>query len=195
MIRVATLPDLVGPWRAIPLRPDPAMADRIADTCAHDMQGPANVPAQIIDVRGGGVAIARLSGPTVAIGCDALQITAAGNVDGAGGGWLSNEAEVLDPIGDAALENIERATIEGGALKIRGWSVNGRAGPAIAAVIIEPEGGPTVTATLENGRFAGWWPGRLPGLGNRPGDQPAVRIRGFDASGTQVAETILERGS
>lgn len=192
VVQVATINDLVGPWRAQPLHADPAMADRIADTCSHDMEGPLNVPAQVIDVRGGGVAIVRLAGPTTTIGCDALRITAAGQIEGAGGGFRGDQAEQLPTIGNVELDQIERSTVEGGSLTITGYSVKGRAGPGIASVTIEPEGGQVVTATLTNGWFAGWWPGRIPN--DRETMHPAVRIRGFDVTGGLVAETTLQRG-
>jgi hypothetical protein len=78
------------------------MAGRIADACSRDMEGPPGVPAQVIDVRGAGVAMARLSGPTTAIGCNALEITDDGHLTGAGGGWRAGQAEVLPAIGAAS---------------------------------------------------------------------------------------------
>jgi cell division septation protein DedD len=183
-IGAASLAELTGPWRAEPLGLDPGMAGRIADRCARDMEGQPGIPAQIIDVRGAGVAMARLSGPTSAIGCSALQITANGGIEGAGGGWRSNEAEVLPAIGLTEISAIERSTVDGGNLKVEGRSVLGRAGAGIVAVTVETAGLPVIVATVQNGWFAAWWPARLQ-------EDPAIRIRGFGALGQQVAEETL----
>jgi hypothetical protein len=170
------------------------MAGRIAEACARDMESPRGVPSRIIDVRGAGVAIVRLSGPTSAIGCDALQITGNGDVQGAGGGWRSDQAEDLPGIGQTELAAIERSTVEGGDLKVAGWSVLGRAGPGIAAVTVEPDGHPVVVATVQNGWFAAWWPARLVEMQAGRRGPPAIRIRGFGPLGELVAEETLDGG-
>lgn len=119
-IRAASLRELLGPWRAHPLHLDPAIATRVAAACSRDMEGPPMVPTQVIDVRGEGVAVVRLSGPTTAIGCDALQFTQAGDVTGAGGGWRAHQAEVLAPIWGSELIVLERGEIAGGSLTVHG---------------------------------------------------------------------------
>jgi hypothetical protein len=193
----ASLAELLGPWRAEPLGLDPAMAGRIVDRCARDMEGPPGVPPQFIDVRGAGVAMARLSGPNTAIGCDALQITANGGVEGAGGGWRSGEAEQLPGLGVTEIAAIQRSTVGGGHLEVQGWSVHGRVGNGIASVTVEPAGHPVVVATVQNGWFAAWWPARPDEIDDfeRATQHPAVRIRGFGALGEPVAEEALPRGS
>ena len=193
-IGVAGLADLTGPWRAQPLRLDEALARRIAETCSHDMEGPPFVPAQIIDVRGAGVASVRLSGPTTTIGCDALQITRDGDIVGAGGGWRGNQPEALPAIGPTQIVVDQRGTIGGGSLTVEGWSVIGRVGDGIASVTVEPAGGPLVQATVQNGWFAAWWLGHPDIGGNRPAIAPAARIRGFDVLGQPVAESTLQPG-
>ena len=150
------------------------MADRIADHCARDMEGPPGVPPQIIDVRGAGVAMVRLSGPTSTVGCDALHITANGSVEGAGGGWRSGEAERLPAIGATEIAVIEGSMVGGGHLEVEGWSVLGRVGNGIVAVTIEPAGHPVVVATVRDGWFAAWWPGP-PGTMDRGGRRSSRR--------------------
>jgi hypothetical protein len=200
LIGAASLAELVGPWRSEPLGLDPVMAGRIAEACARDMAGPggapppAGVPPQVIDVRGAGVAIVRVSGPTAAMGCDALQITPTGDITGAGGGWSTGQAEVLPAIGATEFADVQRSTITGGDLRVTGWSVIGRAGAGIAAVTVSEAGGPVVVATLQNGWFAAWWPAPAAAVGNGGGIQPAALLRGFDSFGNQLVEQTLDRG-
>jgi hypothetical protein len=201
IIGVASIEELVGPWRKDPLALDLAMADRIAEACARDMSvGPGAVPPpggvrpQVIDVRGAGVAIVRLSGPAAAMGCDALQITPTGAIMGAGGGWSTGQAEVLPAIGPTELADIQRSTITGGDLQVAGWSVVGRAGAGIAAVTVAEAGGPVVVATLQNGWFAAWWSAPAAAVRDGGGIQPAVLLRGFDSFGNQLVEETLGPG-
>jgi hypothetical protein len=190
----ASLAELIGPWRAEPLALDPVTADRVADGCARDMEGPPGLPVQIIDVRGGGVAMARLSGPNSSVGCHALQITAQGTVEGAGSGWSANPGEILPRLGMTEITVVERATVAGGALTVTGWSVVGEAGAGIASVTVEPAGGPVVVATVQNGWFAAWWPMRPGESVDDQRDAPALRIRGFGPLGDPVAEEIVDPG-
>jgi hypothetical protein len=194
VLEPAILADLVGPWRREPVGLLEVTARRIGEACSRDMGGPPGVPLQLIDVRGAGVAIVRLSGPTAAIGCDALQITPTGDILGAGGGWSTDQAEVLPAIGPTELADIQRSTITGGDLHVAGWSVVGRAGAGIAAVTVAKAGGPVVVATLQNGWFAAWWPAPAAAVADGGGIQPAVLLRGFDSFGNQLVEEALGRG-
>jgi hypothetical protein len=194
VLEPAILADLVGPWRREPVGLLEVTARRIGEACSRDMGGPPGVPLQLIDVRGAGVAIVRLSGPTAAIGCDALQITPTGDILGAGGGWSTDQAEVLPAIGPTELADIQRSTITGGDLRVAGWSVVGRTGAGIAAVTVAEAGGPVVVATLQNGWFAAWWPAPAAAVADGGGIQPAVLLRGFDSFGNQLVEEALGRG-
>ena len=150
-------------------------------------RGPGNTAA-LVDVRGGGVAVVRMVGQGAGR-CDALEITPAGQINGAGGGDTAGGVEQLAPIGATELAEAQIGSIGGGSLTVQGWSVIGRAGPGIASVEIEPAGAPAVLATLENGWFAGWWPANVPPdrLGD-PALAPDVVVRGYDAAGTLLAE-------
>src|SRR6185295_1473781 len=86
--RPATLAELTGPWRAAPLSLDPVMWSTIEVTCRRDIEFPAGAHALHIEVRGGGVAIVRMTGAQSGT-CDALEITPDGRVNGAGGGTRS----------------------------------------------------------------------------------------------------------
>jgi hypothetical protein len=145
-------------------------------------RGPGSVAA-IVDVRGGAVAVVRMVGQGAGT-CDALEITAAGRINGAGGGWTANGVEQLAPIGATELAEAQVGSVGGGDLKVEGWSVIGRAGPGIASVEIEPAGVPPILATLENGWYAGWWPAnKPPGLDRNPDQGVDVVVRGYDAAG------------
>jgi len=184
----APIAQLIGPWQPQPFVLDPALRSRIEQACRRDMErGPANTAA-LVDVRGGGVAVVRMAGQDAGT-CDALEITGAGQINGAGGGWRADGVEQLAPIEATELTDAQVGSIGGGSLTVQGWSAIGRAGPGIASVEIEPAGAPAVLATLENGWFAGWWPANVPPdrLGD-PALAPDVVVRGYDAAGTLLAE-------
>jgi hypothetical protein len=124
--------------------------------------------------------------------CDALEITSAGQITGAGGGWRADGVEQLAPIEATELAEAQVGSVGGGELKVQGWSVIGRAVPGIASVEIEPVGVPAILATLENGWFAVWWPANVPP--DRLGDPdlaPVVVVRGYDAAGALLDEVQL----
>ena len=184
----ASLAQLTGPWQAQPLALDPVLRSRIEQACRTDMERQPGSVAAVIDVRGASVAVIRMVGPSAGM-CDSLQIGQTGNVIGAGGGWTAGEAEPLGAIDPTRLADAQYGSIGGGDLKVQGFSVVGRAGDAIASVVIEPAGVPPILATLENGWFAGWWPAVVPP--NQIGDpalaQKAV-VRAYDAAGALLDE-------
>jgi hypothetical protein len=189
--RPATLAELVGPWRATPLLLDAVTRQRVQEACRRDIELPPGSAAAVIDARGAGVATVRMTGQGSG-SCHALQITPAGQVVGAGGGWSSNAAELPPRLPDAAFGEIEWQSIAGGDLKVQGWSVQGSAGPQIAAVVVVPQDGVAVTATFVGGWFAAWWPRRI---GDPPLDgmaHPPVVVRGYDAFGALLVETSLD---
>jgi hypothetical protein len=188
--RPATIAELTGPWRATPLLLDPVMWARVEQTCRRDIEMPPGGAVAVIDARGAGVATVRMTGDHAG-SCDSLQITADGRVAGAGSGWRADGPERFAVLGAAALAGLETGSIGGGTLDVTGWSVYGRAGPAITTVIVEPANHPAVAATLMNGWFSAWWP-RLPGQpapdpGGGAQAQPPFVVQGFDADGTPVA--------
>jgi hypothetical protein len=185
----ATFADLTGPWQSVPLFLDPALVGRAVDACGRDLEL-VGATAAIVDARGAHVVTVRLTGNHPG-SCDALEIDAAGQIVGAGAGWSQNGPETLQPLPATGLGGFETQLIEGGGLKVRGWSVYGRVGPAISAVQIIPAGRDPVTATVGNGWFAAWWPwtGAGPAPGAGPGQFfPPFLARGFDGSGGVVSE-------
>ena len=185
---IATFQDIAGPWRAAPLVLDPTLRDRIALTCRRDMERKPTSTVAVIDVRGLEVAVVRMTGDSAGT-CDALQLTAAGQVNGAGGGWRQDGFEQLGAIGDDEIQGVELGNVGGGDLKAQGWSVMGRVGGAITQVVIETPNQPQILASLENGWFAAWWPAVIPDLGRGQGpQQPEYIVRGYGADRTLLSE-------
>jgi hypothetical protein len=184
----ASLVQLTGPWQAEPFALDPVLRSRVEQTCRRDMERRPESVAALVDVRGASVAIVRMVGPGAGM-CDALQVLPSGEVTGAGGGWTAGDAEQLPAIGVAELADPQVGSVGGGELKVQGFSVVGRAGGQIAAVVIEPAGIPPILATLENGWFAGWWPTIMPpNQQGNPDLAPNVLVRGYDAAGALLDE-------
>ena len=183
-VQFASLAELTGPWRAIPLSLDPVVRERVAAGCRRDIELPAGTVAAVIDARGAGVVTVRMTGGGAGR-CEALEITSRGDVFGAGGGWSGNQEPVAEPP-PTKLGDVEHGSVGGGNLRIQGFSVLGRAGAAIAVVEVAMADGQFVTATVENGWFSAWWPAQIPNqrLGFDP--FPDVLIRAFDASGVQL---------
>jgi hypothetical protein len=180
-VRLATLPELIGPWRPTPLVLDPALRTRVADVCRRDIELPPGTVPAILDARGEGVVTVRMTGATEG-SCDAVEITAQGDVAGAGGGWNMKRDE-RPAVADTELTDVRRGHIAGGSLGVEGWSVNGQAGASIAVVQVTVADGLVVTATLENGWFSAWWPAVIPDDMGPVDPFPEIVIRAFDPNG------------
>jgi len=186
-VRPASLADLTGPWRPVPFQLDPVIRSRVEQGCRGDLQMPPGSSAAVIDARGASVATVRMKGPNPG-SCYALEISAAGEVTGAGAGWRADGPEKLPVLGASELGPIDKQTVAGGNLKIEGWSLTGRAGPEITSVVVEPMNHMAVIATVENGWFAAWWPAR-PGEPARDGARwPPFVVRAFNAFGVLLDE-------
>jgi hypothetical protein len=182
----ASLEQLIGPWQPRPYVLDAATATRIGDACRRDIEFPRGSMPVVIDVRGAGVATVRMSGVESG-SCDALEITARGEIAGAGGGWRGGNA-AGPPLGNLEVSQVEVQMVAGGELKVEGVSVYGRAGPGVTEVRIETTTGVTVVATLHDGWFAAWWPQPV---GDRfDPAQAHFAVRAHDAAGTIVDEVI-----
>jgi hypothetical protein len=185
--RPATLADLAGPWQAAPFLLDPGLRERVIQACRREIEMRPGGVAAVVDARGGRVATVRMTGASAGA-CSALEITASGDIVGAGGGW-SGGAEVLRAAGDSELVVVETATVEGGNLTGQGWSVTGRIGRNIVSVVAETADRTVVQATVENGWFSVWWPVRLPVQdGFAPPPVVPFTVRAYDASAQVVAE-------
>lgn len=191
MLRPATPRDLVGPWQATPFLIDPVLRAKVEQTCRRDIEMPPGSFAIVVDARGERVVTVRMSGRSPG-SCDALEVTEHGQVSGAGGGWRQDQPEALPPIEPSSIGAVERQTVQGGGLTVKGWSVYGRVGSGVTVVGVEPQNGPSLIATVENGWFAAWWPVQ-PGDPNMDeGRQPKVLVRAYDAFGMSLDEAISE---
>lgn len=184
-VRFASLAELTGPWRAIPLTLDPVVRERAAAGCRRDMELPAATVAAIIDARGAGVVTVRMTGAGAGR-CEALEITSRGEVFGAGGGWSGNQEPMAGEPLPTKLGDVEHGSVGGGNLHVQGFSVLGRAGAAIAVVEVVMADGESIAATVENGWFSAWWPAQIPNQHFGFDPFPDVLIRAFDASGVQL---------
>ena len=88
------------------------------------------------------------------------------------------------------LAHLERGQVGGGSLTVEGHSIIGRAGPGVAVVRVEVPGVPVMTATLQNGWFAAWWPAEIADgqFGEPRPPEPDVIVRAYDLLGNLLAE-------
>jgi hypothetical protein len=185
--QLGTIQALLGPWQAVPLRLDAGFRARAIATCARDMDAKPGMQFTTIDARGEGVAIVRLQGIGHAL-CNALQIEPSGELTGAGSGE-SSTTDNPPVLGEFEVADVALSSVEGGALEVQGWSVQGRVGPGIRFVTVQAAGAPIMLATVENGWFAAWWPANLPPEPREaPGQLPHFLVRGYDAGQVERAE-------
>ena len=133
------------------------MWSTIEGVCRRDIEFPAGAHALHIEVRGGGVAIVRMTG--------AQSGTLRRAPDHARRPRQRRRRRPaqrgLRALGGPAWQSlgpIQQQTVEGGDLKVTGWSVNGPVGAGIQTVIVQPLGQPQIVATVMNGWFSAWWP-------------------------------------
>jgi hypothetical protein len=156
-VRVATLAELIGPWRREPLRPPAAVIAAADRTCRLEPPPifPRDVVLVAIDARGG----SRL--PTIFASDDAMAYC--GFLTIADNGTLSGSLSASET-GFERVPGPGRLLARGGGGEGRvsdedGWcSVTGRAGPGVARVVIEAPVAGLITATLQNGWYLAWWP-------------------------------------
>ena len=125
------------------------------------------------------------------LGADGLYwVQGSAKVKGAGGGWRTDQPEQLPALGMHELAHLERGQVGGGSLTVEGHSIIGRAGPGVAVVRVEVPGVPVMTATLQNGWFAAWWPFEIPDrqFGDPRPPEPVVIVRAYDLLGNLLSE-------
>ena len=96
-VRFATVAELTGPVRAVPLLLDPALRVRVAEVCRREIELPPGAVPAVMDARGEGVVTVRMTG-VIEASCDALEIPAEGGVMGrAGAGTETPTGCLLSP--------------------------------------------------------------------------------------------------
>ena len=189
--RVATLAELVGPWRREPLIIDPnvrAAADR---ACRADSEFPAGLALVGVDARGGGRLITAYAGPGGATAdCTYIKVGPNGAITGSlsstgkGGGFAPLAPGQLESHGGGAFSD-DTVTVQ---------YVIGRVGAGTARVMLEVEGVGPVTASLGQGWYIAWWEAGRPLDQNGPGPHlPSKRytVAAFDALG-QITDQATE---
>jgi hypothetical protein len=168
---------LVGPWQPVPFGLPVDVISNVDLACRTSMPDfPAAVEMVVFDARGGGRVEAHYVGDDGANAtCFGMPIDVFGHVK-AGGGATGFPDVPPPPLGPLAIAS------EGGYSSEESSVAVGRAGPAIAKVVIVRPGEADITASLSNGWFLAWWPDTW---------GPEPKAVGFDARGQSVIEVEL----
>ena len=175
---------LLGPWSPKPFGVlPPALLAAVDRVCRASMPPfSAGVVLVLVDARGQGRMQAIYAAPDGELGrCYDMTLTLAGEVRASNSGGFTtgnapappgpSELRITDVTGSDARDAVQ-------------WSMTaGVAGMGIVRVVVDVPGLPPVEASLSDGQFAAWAPGRWTGLRSPPG----WRVRGLDATGSLVA--------
>ena len=177
----ATLAELIGPWRAAPLRLDPVTEMKADQACRSDSEFPDGMRLVLADARGGGKL------PTIYVGDDSMadcvytEIGAAGQVSGS----LSS---VQHGLGGNTRPGKLSPGGGGGVGGAGGWTyTSGRVGEGIVTVVVSVAGIGPITATIQNGWYLAWWEGAP----DRGGPRQPRTVTAFDASGS-ILDQVTE---
>lgn len=169
-------------WSATPVKLPPPTATAAAATCRTAQGIPDHSVRVVIAERRGGWTYVLLEGPGDEGSCLMPDdfVGASGGAARRSGGFFGhhdpNPPKAPTPARDSLIET-ESA---GGAVSVPGrlsvgtvdgWFmyVTGYAGRDVTRVTVDPPVGPNVEASLEDGRFAAWWP-----AGEARGDNPSM---------------------
>jgi hypothetical protein len=195
----ATLDQLAGPWQHEPYIIDTELERTAFETCADSWTPPASPQTRLmpglVDARGGGRLVVRLieEGGGYTQDCFGLGISSAGeisprgyeyNIGNAPPAWLDPGEVIVDGMRAWADEPTEwiGSIDPGDDCDATTTAVTGRAGSAIASVIVIVPGREPVVASLVRGYYAAWWPGG-----------PEGHVVGRTADGAQLASVALAK--
>lgn len=147
-----------GPWRTVPYdQVDPRLAGAAEAACREVGQiDPARAKVMLHDQRGAGVDTVIFGGPNLIGECD-TQLHLDGKVRVSGGSSTTLVA-AAPPQGPGVTNEL------GGAMSgtdvIERTVAGGQVGPGVAGVVIVLSDGSAVTASVANGLYSAWWPGK-----------------------------------
>jgi hypothetical protein len=170
--------DLAEPWQAVPFDLDAATLAAAIDGCRPYANSQVLPPLAMFDARGANTVIVAF-----AQGGNTANCTVVGDEAGR---FSTTTAIARFPSGEPLLGSRELRPRDNGPTVAgvgEATYLLGIAGLEIAAVEIVIPSGKRVKASLANGWFAAWWPGR-------PKTQSDPTINGYDASGNLAASKI-----
>ena len=147
----STAPPAFASWTAVPARPSTADAAEAVHSC-DDAVRPGGTPSPVLlERRGDLVMVLVADRGRMAVCLWSKGSRSRGSIAG------SVEESGPAPAGRDVDISIELGTWSQGD---GAWAaVSGRAGPDVAELVISRDDGGPVTATVQDGRFAAWWPG------------------------------------
>ena len=155
-LRVATLAELIGPWRREPLRPSAAVTAAADRTCRLSDGVPRDAVLVAIDARGGSRLQAVFAADNASAFCLPLTITNNGVVEGFVNGSEINAEQVPGP--GRLIARVGTGSPRDGDPDDAWCGATGRAGPGVARVVMEAQGAGPIAATVQRGWYLGWWP-------------------------------------
>jgi len=168
--------DLAEPWQAVPFDLDATTLAAAVDGCRPYANSQVLPPLAMFDARGANTVIVAFAQGGVTASCTVVRDEA--------GRFSMTTGNTHVPSGEPLVGSRELRPRDNGPTVAAGVGEAtfflGIAGPEIAAVEIVIPSGKRVKASLANGWFAAWWPGR-------PKNQSNLTINGYDALGVLVA--------
>jgi hypothetical protein len=167
--------DLAEPWQAVPFDLDATTLAAAIDGCRPYSNSQVLPPLVMFDARGGNTVIVAFAQGGNTANCTVVRDEA--------GRFSMTTGIARFPSGEPPLGSRELRPRDNGPTVAgvgEATYLLGIAGAEIAAVEIVIPSGKRVKASLANGWFAAWWPGR-------PENRSNLTINGYDASGVLVA--------
>lgn len=146
-VSTSTATSALATWTAVPTKPSSQVAAAAASSCKES--APAEAAPTIIEQRGT-VAMVLLVDQSWTAACvwsDVDQSSVAGSIEELGPSPTGGDVTITTQL--STWSDVDGA-----------WTaIHGRVGPDVAEVVVTRDSGEPVTATVDGGRFAAWWPG------------------------------------
>jgi hypothetical protein len=161
-----------GRWRRTPAHPTGQVVDA-AETACRGQDAVGDLPLLVVDARGEGEATLVFADPKAAAVCHAtLAAGGATTADARPVAGYPDTAPASRKLGAHDLEIVES---KGGARTV----LVGRVGPDVSRVAAQFEDATWSNASLADGWYAMWWPGREPALTVAAVDTRSEAVDGF----------------